>query len=297
MADGPRFPPSSFPPQNHYIQASFSGGSSSISAKFAGLPPETFLAQSNSTSVNSLRGHAPQMFLGNQGHGNVYHNIQGFPPSFHRSNANIQQGKQPLAVQMPEVQRHPFPASQFVTDRQATNSSPIPHSFSPQGQLQFPPVNTPINMDSNFAGRVHSSSSFPLGVPQILQNTSLQAANHAPVPNDQSSSRTFSGSFPAPFSGPLPGPPVPAPMQFPPSLPNTTPMVHLAAPPVSQQTNMSGPTAQEMTSQERIHNFLKEREIEKQGQQTPDKTSLKVCTFITLFFDQRVPEVIPLLSL
>lgn len=286
MADGPRFPPSSFPPQNHYIPASFSGGNSSMAAKFVGLPPETFLPQSNVTSVNSLRGHSPQMFPANQGHSIVYHNIQSFPPSFHRNNVNLQQEKHPLAAQMPEVQRHPFPAGQFAPDRQGTNSSPNPHSFSPQGQLQFPPVNTPMHIDSNMAGRVHSSSSFPPCAPQILQNTSSQAANHIPVPNEQSSSSTFSGSFPAPFSGPLPGPPVPAPMRFPPSLPNTTPMVHLTTPPVSQQTNMSGPTAQEMTSQERINSFLNERGIEKQGQQTPDKTSMKVCTFITLFLSK-----------
>ena len=46
---------------------------------------------------------------------------------------------------------------------------------------------------------------------------------------------------------------------------------------------MSGTTAQGMTSQEQINNFLKARGIEKQGQKTPDKASLKVCTFITLF--------------
>lgn len=282
MADGPRFPPSSFPPQNHYISASFSGGNSSIPAKFAGLPPDAFLPQSNPTSANSLRGHVQQMFPGNPRHDIVYHNIQSFPPSFHQNNSNLQQEKHPMAVHMPEVHRLPFPTSQFVTDRQATNSSPNPHSFSAQGQLQFPPVNTPMNMDSNIARRVHSSTPFPPGVPQILQNTSLQAANHVPVSNEQSSSRTFPGSFPATFSGPMPGPPVPAPMQFPPSLPSTTSMVHLTAPPVIQP----GPTAQEMTSQERINNFLQERGIEKQGKQTPEKTSLKVCTFITLFLSK-----------
>ena len=281
MADGPRFPSSTFPPQNHYIPASFSGGNSSISAKFTGVPPDTFLSQSNVTSVNSLRGHAPQLFPGPD---IVYHNIQSFPPSFHRNNGNFQQEKHPMAVRMPEVQRHPFPAGQFVTDRQATNSSPNPHSFSTQGQLQFPPVNTQMNMNSNIAGRVHSSSPFPPGVPQVLQNASLLAANHAPVPNEHSSSRTFPGSFQAPFSGPLPGPPVPAPIQFNPSLSSTTPMVHLAEPPVSQPANMSGPAAQEMTSQERINNFLKANGIEKQGQQIPAKTTLKVCTFITHCF-------------
>lgn len=290
MAEGPRFPPSSFPPQNHYIPASFSGGNSSIPAKFAALPSDTFIPQSNLTSVNSSRGHAPQMFPGNQGHGIVCHNVQSFPPSFHRNNGNLQQEKQPMSVRMPEVQRHPFPSSQFATDRQATNSSPNPHSFSPQGQLQFPPVNTPMNVESNIARRAHSSSPFPPGVPQIVQNTSLQAAhvhvNHGPVPNEHSSSRTFPGSYPAPFSGPMPVPPVPAPMQFTRPLPSTTPMVHLTAPPVSQQTNMSVSTAQEMTSQEQINNFLKARGIETQTQQTPDKTSLKVCTFISLFLSK-----------
>ena len=286
MADGPRFPPSSFPPQNHCIPASFSGGNSSIPAKFAGLPSDTFIPQSNVTSVNSSRGHAPQMFPGNVGHDIVYHNAQSFPPSFHRNNNKFQQGKHPMAVRMPEVQRHPFPSSQFVTDRQ--NSSSSPHSFSPQGQLQFPPVNTPMNMDSNIPRRVHSSSPFPSGVPQIVQNTSLQAAhvNHGPGPNEQSSSRTIPGSYPAPFSGPIPGPPVPAPMQFPPPLPSTTPMVYLTTPPVSQQANMSVSTAQEPTSQERINHFLKARGIEKQAQQAPDKTSLKVCTFIASFLSK-----------
>ena len=294
MADGPRFPPSSFPAQNHYIPASFSSGNSSIPVKFAGRPSDTIIPQSNLTSVNSSRGHAPQMFPGNLGHDIVYHNVQSFPPSFHRNNGNLQQEKQPMAVRMPEVQRHPFPSSQFVTDRQATNSSPNPHSFSPQGQLQFTSVNTPMNMDSNIARRANSSSPFPPGMPQIVQNTSLQAAhvhvNHGPMPNEQSSSRTFPGSYPAPFSGPMPGPPVPAPMQFPPPLPSTTPMVHLTARPVSQQTNMSVPTAQELTSQEQIINFLKARGIEKEDQETPNKTSLKVCFFIALLFSKEFPK-------
>ena len=283
MADGPRFPPSGFLPQNHYIPASFSGGNSSTAAKFTGLPPDTFLPQSSPTLPNSYRGHAPQMFPRNLGHDIMYHNIQSFPPSFHQTNGNFQQEKHPMGVRMPEVQRHPFPARQFVTDRQATNSSSNPHYFSAQGQLQFPDVNTPMTADSNISGRAHSSSPFPPSVPQMLQNASLQAVNHVPVPNEQSSSRTFPGSLQAPFSGPMPGPSVSAPMQFPPLLSSTTPSVHLTATPVSQQTNMSGPTAQGMTSQEQINNFLKARGVEKQGQQTPDKTSLKVCTSITLF--------------
>jgi len=48
---------------------------------------------------------------------------------------------------------------------------------------------------------------------------------------------------------------------------------------------MSGPTAQEMTSQEWIDNFLKARGIEKQGQQIPDKTSLKIHTAKELMTD------------
>ncbi|KAL9986379.1 hypothetical protein ACROYT_G000518 [Oculina patagonica] len=278
MADGPRFPMSGFRPQNHHISGPFTGGNSPIPAKYPSMPPETFLPQSNQLSTNSVQGHLPQMFARNQGHDIMHHNKQSFPPSFHQNNSNFQQDKHPMAVQMPEVQRHPFPAGQFITNRQTTHSSPNSHSFSSHAQLPFPPSNTSINMDSSIAGMTHSSSPFPTGTPQLLQSTLLQATSHVPLSNEQSSSMTFPESFPAPFSGPISGLPVAAPMQFPPPFPSTPPTVHLAAPPVIQPPNVPGLRAQETTGQERINNFLKERGIEKQGKQTSEKTNLKLHT-------------------
>lgn len=277
MADGTRFPASSFRPQNHHISSPFSGENSSLPSKFPALPPNTFFPQSDPTSSNSVRGHVPQMFPGNPpGQDIVYRNIQRFPPPFHQNQSNLQQDKHSMAVHMPKVQRHPFPASQFIT-----NSSANFHSFSTHGQLQFPTSNTQMNMNSNIA---QSSSPFPTGAPQRLQNTPLQAASYVPVPHEQSALRTFPESFPAPFLGPVSGPPVAAPMQFPPPLPSTTPMVHLTAPPVIRHLDASGQNVQETTSQEWINNFLKERGIAKQIKQTPDpnKSHMKVCTFITI---------------
>lgn len=274
MADGPRFPMSGFRPQNHHISGPFTGGNSLVPAKYPSMPPETFLPQSNQPSTNSVQGHIPQMFPRNQGHDTMYHNTQSFPSSFHQNNSNLQQDKHPMAVQMPEIQRHPFPANQFITNRQTTNSSPNSHIFSSHGHLQYPPSNTSINMDSNIAGMANPSSHFPAGAPQLLQSTSLQAASRVPLSNEQSSSMTF----PAPFSGPISGLPVAAPMQFPPPFPSTPPTVHFAAPPVIQPPNMPGQATQETTGQEWINNFLKERGIEKQGKQTSEKAHMKVCT-------------------
>lgn len=282
MADGPRFPVSGFRPQNHHISGPYTGGNSSIPAKYPSLPPDAFLPQSNPPPINSVQGHIPQMFSGNRGHDIMYHNTQSFPPPFHQNNSNMQQDKHPMAVQMPEVQRHPFPAGQFITNRHTTNSSANSHSFSSHGQLQFPPNNTSINMDRTMTGMAHSTSHFPTGVPQLLQSTSLQATSRVPVPNEQSSSMTFPESYPAPYSGPISGLPIAAPMQFPPPFPNTPPTVHLTAPPVVQPPNLSGQTTQETTSQEWINNFLKERGIEKQAEQSSGKTPTKVCTYFNL---------------
>lgn len=284
MADGPRFPMSGFRPQNHHISGPLRSGNSPIPAKYASIPPETFFPQSNQPSTNSVQGHLPQMFARNQGHDIMYHNKQSFPPSFHQNNSNFQQDKHPMAVQKPEVQRHPFPASQFITNRQTTHSSPTSNSlsFSSHGQLPFPPNNTSINMDSSITGMTHPSSPFPTGTPQLLQSTSLkslQATSRVPRSNEQSSSMTFPGSFSAPFSGPISGLSVAAPMQFPPPFPSTPPTLHLAAPQVIQPPIVPGQKAQETTGQERINNFLKERGIQKQGKQTSEKTHMKVCSF------------------
>ncbi|KAJ7384624.1 hypothetical protein OS493_021256 [Desmophyllum pertusum] len=44
MADGTRFPASSFRPQNHHISSPFSGDNSSLPSKFPALPPNTFFS-------------------------------------------------------------------------------------------------------------------------------------------------------------------------------------------------------------------------------------------------------------
>lgn len=275
MADGPRFSMSNFRPQNHHFPGPFSSGNSPIPAKYPSIPPATFLPQSNQPSTNLMQGHIPQMFPGNLGH----HNSQSFSPSFHQNNSNLQQDKHPMAVQMTtEVPRPPFPAGQFVTNRQTTNSIPNSHSFSSQGQVQFPTSNNLINMDSNIAGMAHSSSSFPTGAPQLLQSTSIQATSHVPVPNQQSSSMTFPESLPGPPLGPISGHPVVAPMQFPPPFPSTPPTMHPVAPPVNQPPIMTIQKSRETTSQERINNFLKERRIVKQGKRASEKVHMKVCT-------------------
>ena len=243
-------------------------------AKYPSIPPATFLPQSNQPSNNLMQGHIPQMFPGNL----ERQSSQRFSPSFHQNNSNLQQDKHPMAVQRTEVPRPPFPAGQFVTNRQTTNSSPNSHSFSCQGQVPFPTSNNLINMDSNIAGMEHFTSPFPTGAPQLLQSTSIQTASRVPVPNEQSSSMTLPESLPGPFLGPISGHPVVAPMQFPPPFPSTPPTMLPVAPPVIQPPNLTVQKPQETTSQQRINNFLKERRIVKQEIQASEKVHMKVCT-------------------
>lgn len=278
MADGARFPLPNFQPHNQHISALFSPENPRFSSKFPRTPPTSFLPQSNAASINSVRGHVPEMFPGQNV---MYNNVQRFPPQFHQNQGNLQQDKHPMAVPLPQIPRHPLPAGQLInTDRQAANSSPNSLNFPAQGQLQFLPSNTQTNMGNNIPRIENSSSAFPAASPQLLQNNSLQPASYGLVRHEHPPSRTF----PAPFSGSISVPPPPLPMQFPPPLPGgvTAPMVHLAAPPVIQPLENSGPRTQETTSQEWINNFLKERGIEKQGNQTQPQGRLKVYTLFII---------------
>ena len=212
----------------------------------------------------------------------MFDNVQRFPPQFHQNHSNLQQDKQPMAMPFPQIQRHPLPASQFINaDKKLTNSTTNSLISATPGQFQFLPSNTQTNMDTNIPQIVNFSSPLPAATPQLLPNNSLQAAAHVPVRHEQPSLRTC----PPPFSGPISVPPPPAPMQFAPPLPGnvTAPMMHLAAPPIIQPLDNSGPVKQETTSQEWINNFLKERGIEKQGKQTQAQSHLKVYTFIMIF--------------
>ena len=279
MADGARFPVPTFQPHNQRISVPFSHQNPTLPAKFPRVPPNLFSPQLHQTSINSVRGHVSETSPGRDG---MFENVQRFPPQFHPNHSNLQQDKQPVAMPFLQIQRHPLPASQFINaDKKLTNSTTNSLISATPGQFQFLPSNTQTNMDTNIPQIVNFSSPLPAATPQLLPNNSLQAAAHVPVRHEQPSLRTC----PPPFSGPISVPPPPAPMQFAPPLPGnvTAPMMHLAAPPIIQPLDNSGPVKQETTSQEWINNFLKERGIEKQGKQTQAQSHLKVYTFIMIF--------------
>lgn len=271
MADGARFPAPTFQPHNQYIPASFSPENPTLLTKFPGTTPNNlFSPQLNSTSVNSVREHVTQMFPGRDV---MFDSTQRFHSQFHQNHSNMQQNKPPMVVPFPHVQRQPFSAGHLAnTDKQYTNSI----SFPAPGQLQFLPSNSQTNMHSNIPQMSNSSSPFPAAPPQLSKNDFTRATSYVSMGHEQPR------PFPAPFSGPISVPPPPTPMQFPPMLPGNiaTPVVHLAGPPVIQPQHNSGPRTQEMTNQEWIHNFLKERGIEKQGKQTEASSHLKVHTYV-----------------
>lgn len=291
MADGSRFPPSNFPPQNIRIPAPFTNEISSSCTNRLGLPQNQFFPQSHPSTSNSVHGHVSQKLPANPSHNMAYHNVQRFPkPPFQQNHGTLRQGKQPMAVNMPEMQRHPFAAGQFTTDKQrhVQNSSPNSHyePFSGHGQIQLHPRSSQTNMNNNIA---HNSSSFSPGARQISNLNPLPAASKVSMLHENSSFNSFTESLPGPFPQPICGSHVLAPIQFPPSVPNSNPAMHLTAPPSLPNRvpslHLAAPVlpahqpldrVQEFSSQDRINTFLKERGISKQDKQQTIKSNLKV---------------------
>lgn len=308
MADGSRFPSANFHPHNIRIPAPFTNEISFSQANRPGLPQSPFFPQSHQSTSNSVHGHVSQKFPVNPGHNMAYHNVQRYSkPPLQQNHGNLRQGKQPMGVNIPEMQRQSFPAGQFTTDKQrhVQNSSPNSHyePFSGHGQIQLRPNSSQTNMNNNIA---HHPSSFSAGALQISNLNSLPAANKVSIPHENSSFSSFTESSSGPFPQPISGSHVPAPIQFPPSLPtsspamqltalpslpNSSPAIHLLAPPsLPNQTpslHMAAPVlpvgqptarVQEFSSQDKINTFLKERGISKQDKQQTIKSNLKLHT-------------------
>lgn len=269
MADGARFPGPTFQPHNQHIAASFSTQNNKLNATFPGAPPNLFSAQSKETSMNPMRGHAPQKFLSQDG---TFDRTQRFLPQFRQNHSSIQQDSTPLVVPMSHIQQQQPPQAVQFSNRSKTFTNP--GGFPGPGQMQFVPNNSTTNLGSNIPQNSNLSAPFRAAAPQILQHSFSQGLRNVPVRHGQP------GTFPMPFSGPISVPPPPTPVQFPSPLPGnmTVPAVHLTAPPVIQTLDSSLTRTEETTNQEWVNNFLKQRGIEKPGRQSEAHSYLKVCT-------------------
>ena len=274
MADGARFPAAHFQSHNQHNSSSLPTENPYFHPKYPGMPPNSFSPQSNLSLTNFVRGNFPQMIP----RGDVMHSDLQFPSRFPHNRINLQQEKHPMAVQSPQITRHPLPSGQFInSERQLANSSPSNSlAFPPPGQLPFLQSSSQT-MSSDISQMAKSSSSFPSGGPQLSQTNSFQTTIHGPVGPVQQ----FPETFPPSFSGPITVPPPLTPMQFPPPLPGNLPVptVPLAACSANQPQVNAGVTAQKTTSQGWINQFLRERGLVKQEKQAEPHSHLKVYHF------------------
>ena len=269
MADGfTRFPLSTFPPNNGYITSSFQGESPLISKAFQAVRPPSFLPQSSASTL-SLPAQCPQVFK--ERRDVVQNNAPRFPPPLAKNQITLQHNLQKPGRSIPQVQRYPFQGQEFNTDR-LTDSSP---NFVASVRSQVP-ANNIIHFDGNLTQPANIALSFLPGK-EASRNNYLQPITQALAEDDKSSLMTFSGPFPrGSFQGTL-SLPVPGPVSF--SSPVTGPsqIAHLAPPSEYQPTGQPLLVRQEeITSQEWVNNFVKERHITRKETQATRKCGLKV---------------------
>ncbi|XP_074625170.1 uncharacterized protein LOC141883551 [Acropora palmata] len=263
MADGARFPVPRFNSHNQHIPRSFSSKNPALYGKFQGPATGIFSSQSTTSSVNTVRRHVPQSFAG-QGH--KQDNTRRFLPQFPQNHRDIQQHRPPMGLPSSNVHQKPMPESQLTNkDTQLENATGFPTSR----QFQVLPRNSQTNVDGKLLQMSNptSSSSYPPHGQPLLQNNFSQAPSQIPPM-----------AFPVPFSGPISVPPPPVPLPFPTPLPGNivSPAMPLSVAPIIQPVDVPKTKTSEVSSQEWIDNFLKERGIEKQRTQTSCQSHLKL---------------------
>ncbi|XP_068693444.1 programmed cell death protein 7-like [Montipora foliosa] len=262
MADGSRFAFPRFHSQNQHIPGSFIPENPPLYGKFQGPPPGVFSPQSTVTSINSAQRQAPHTFPARD---SKHDNTQRFPSQFYQNHRDLQQ-QQPATAR--SSNHHAMPPGQLAkVNMEKKLMTSVGSPSSPQFQL------LPNNSQTNMAGNISHMSSYsssppfpPSGQP-VLQNNFTQASSTIPP-------RTFPGQF----SGPISVPPLPVPVSFPPPVTGNvlSPVMPVSVPPIIQPTNIPETITPAASNQQWINNFLKERGIEKQTNQTKGQAHLKL---------------------